>query len=185
MQWIILFIALVFVVRVIYSVIQDRQGSYIIDEWGIKRDIDTKQTQQASHVLRTKPKPSRHKNDPQPPTDAEIISKFSPDNGIDLVPHTSEPDEPVTVYERPNTELWSGARKVTIEYKDSKGSFTTRDVKMTSVFSNQYGELCMKGRCLLRDSTRTFKGDRIRVITTARGKEYPDFFEYVTEELSI
>ncbi|WP_407545984.1 WYL domain-containing protein [Vibrio parahaemolyticus] len=171
MQWFILALAIFFVIGVINTFRQERQNSS-------EDIIPPTKAQSLKNVSRPR------KRDLSPPTEAEIISKFSPDNGIDITAPEVE-EEPQNIYERPNSELWNGARKVTIEYKDSKGTFTTRDVRMTSVFCNQNGELCMKGRCLLRDSTRTFKGDRIRVITTARGKEYPDFFEYITEELSV
>lgn len=82
--------------------------------------------------------------------------------------------------------LWSGKRKLTIDYINSKNKRTTRDIDLLGIWPHSgTGEIYFRARCHLRDEWRTFKAENASNIQNARNKEFPDFFTYMSEELGI
>lgn len=82
--------------------------------------------------------------------------------------------------------LWSGKRKLVIEYQDRHGKITERDIEMLGIWPHhQTGEICFRAKCLLRDDWRTFKGDNVLSVRNARKKTFDSFSSYISEELGI
>lgn len=77
--------------------------------------------------------------------------------------------------------LWTGKRKLVIEYQDRHGKITERDIEMLGIWPHhQTGEICFRAKCELRDDWRTFKGDNVLSVRNARKKTFDSFTDYMT-----
>lgn len=109
--------------------------------------------------------------------DSDYSSDFDPDKYVEkeaFRPWTHE------------NLLWSGKRKLVIEYQDRHGKITERDIEMLGIWPHhQTGEICFRAKCELRDDWRTFKGDNVLSVRNARKKTFDSFAEYMAEDLNI
>lgn len=81
--------------------------------------------------------------------------------------------------------LWTGSRKLHIEYTNQQGEVSERDIDLKAIKANSAGEIYFRAYCHLRNETRSFKADRVGRLFTARDERFDDFVDYMHSELHV